>query len=604
MRSPWFAVAVGGMWRIGWVIVRRVILTILSLAMLFIARPIRAASTTAPSKDVESLILKLADPDPAIRDKATEALSHVSLKDRPALVRAAQSTSPQISSRAAEILMKLPWYLPSDPPDVRRMLVVYGTGGIEQRAALMTEIGKMTGSEPALLRLAQEEPSDAVAWQAVAVLRRIENPEIRAKLCKVDLTDARPQVLALAARAMFPGNPATALDILRRLIESDSTDAVADGMRPSETSFAYTLLVADALESGDRSEAARVLRTHASKAGTESDAANAVMDLFAFYADHGLTDDFADDFQTFSASLGKPEIMYALARIEKSTGGSHLIADALAQSAQASAMAEPYEHHRVAEMLYEREWFPEAIGELYAMLATSDDANLTTKVQREFDAHGVLSHIAETCEEHTMVAEHVRGQLDAVAKIAGARDIPDEEFVSKINWHLMAAARRVGNMKRAEEYYHKLSDTAAGDIDAVIEVVDYLKSTQRAADAAALFEKCYKLQKPRVAGAREDDSLLTTTANALNNVAWVSASCGERVKEAVEFSQRALALEPETYAYLDTAATAQFAAGNRDEAIRLEKRAQLMRPNDPFIAKQLIRFQGTEAHRHEGTKEE
>jgi predicted Zn-dependent protease len=78
---------------------------------------------------------------------------------------------------------------------------------------------------------------------------------------------------------------------------------------------------------------------------------------------------------------------------------------------------------------------------------------------------------------------------------------------------------------------------------------------------------------------------------AMNDLAWFCSRTGEHAEEASALADRAMALEPENYAYIDTAASAHFAAGDAAEAVRLEKRALLMRPSDVFMQRQLQRFE-------------
>ena len=108
------------------------------------------------------------------------------------------------------------------------------------------------GSDPALLRLVQEEPSDAVAWFAVAALRLIEDKRVNEALRKTDLTDARVQVVALAARAFLPVDHDKGIELFRRAIEDDADD---DGSDDAHLDFGYRVLISDALDAGDLKEA-------------------------------------------------------------------------------------------------------------------------------------------------------------------------------------------------------------------------------------------------------------------------------------------------------------------------------------------------------------
>ncbi len=81
-----------------------------------------------------------------------------------------------------------------------------------------------------------------------------------------------------------------------------------------------------------------------------------------------------------------------------------------------------------------------------------------------------------------------------------------------------------------------------------------------------------------------------------NNLAWLCARCGEHLDEAIKLADQALTIEPDNYGYIDTAASAYFAAGHADKAVKLEKRALIMRPNDPFMHRQLQRFEAGATH--------
>src|SRR5581483_6731640 len=110
-----------------------------------------------------------------------------------------------------------------------------------------------------------------------------------------------------------------------------------------------------------------------------------------------------------------------------------------------------------------------------------------------------------------------------------------------------------------------------------------LKADHRDSQAQAYFDKAYRLQVEKL-------SMRLKAAETLNNIAWLCARTGEHKDEAIAFANRAMALEPENYAYIDTAASAYFAGGDPKRAVALEKRALNMRPRDAFMQKQLDTF--------------
>ncbi len=174
-----------------------------------------------------------------------------------------------------------------------------------------------------MLRLTQEEPSDAMSWQAEAKLQELGNPKITQTLRTLDLTDGRVQVLALAGIAFLPTDRPKGIALLRRAIDEDSD---SDGSDDSAIDFVYQLAVTDAVEQGKPAEAINLLRTRARRA-VNADPSLAIFALFGFRADQNFVDGLDDDAAEFSASLGRPELIYALGRIERiKDDGSNLLA--------------------------------------------------------------------------------------------------------------------------------------------------------------------------------------------------------------------------------------------------------------------------------------
>jgi tetratricopeptide (TPR) repeat protein len=76
----------------------------------------------------------------------------------------------------------------------------------------------------------------------------------------------------------------------------------------------------------------------------------------------------------------------------------------------------------------------------------------------------------------------------------------------------------------------------------------------------------------------------------MNNLAWLLARSDVNLDEALKLATRAIELDPENAAFLDTAAEANFRAGNAPEAMRLEQLALEQNPDDGFMTRQLERF--------------
>ena len=99
----------------------------------------------------------------------------------------------------------------------------------------------------------------------------------------------------------------------------------------------------------------------------------------------------------------------------------------------------------------------------------------------------------------------------------------------------------------------------------MIEVVNDLKAMGRKQEAESCFNKAYAFASIPPTH-RTDVAEYSTT--------WRGcARCGEHIDEAIKLADQALTIEPDNYGYIDTAASAYFAAGHVDKAVTLEKRA-------------------------------
>jgi tetratricopeptide (TPR) repeat protein len=149
-------------------------------------------------------------------------------------------------------------------------------------------------------------------------------------------------------------------------------------------------------------------------------------------------------------------------------------------------------------------------------------------------------------------------------------------ILPQVYWHRLHAAREAHDLKTEQEFLDKLLALPPDDSDASIEVYRTLIEQGKADQAKAYFEKAYNASWAKL-------SLMRSDAEELNNIAWLCASCGQRIPDALKYSAEAVARQPEVFAFIDTAAAANAAAKNFTEAARLEKRALSMRPADDFM---------------------
>ncbi len=80
-------------------------------------------------------------------------------------------------------------------------------------------------------------------------------------------------------------------------------------------------------------------------------------------------------------------------------------------------------------------------------------------------------------------------------------------------------------------------------------------------------------------------------ASECNQLAWLLSKCDTNPEEAISLSLRSLELVPDEPAYLDTLARCYFAAGNLEQAARVQKRAVQLEPHERQMAAQLKEFE-------------
>ena len=131
------------------------------------------AQRPAGQEKIPSLIQQLGASDVASRREAERELARLGLLARDALRTAAQGDTPEIRKRAARLLREMTYSLPSDAPDVRRLLEKYGSRTVDDRCAVIREIGKLQVPNVAdpLLRIILDDSSPQVGWEIVGVLR-------------------------------------------------------------------------------------------------------------------------------------------------------------------------------------------------------------------------------------------------------------------------------------------------------------------------------------------------------------------------------------------------------------------------------------------------
>ncbi len=127
-----------------------------------------------------------------------------------------------------------------------------------------------------------------------------------------------------------------------------------------------------------------------------------------------------------------------------------------------------------------------------------------------------------------------------------------------------------------------------GDTDALIDVVAALDAAGDRARADALYAKTTAHYRALCAKHPASGSLH-------NQLAWAAAKCGRDLDDALTHGARAVELEPDDTASLDTLAEVHFRRGEMDKAIETINRCIALEPKNKHHREQLARFQAARA---------
>ncbi len=554
----------------------RVIVAIAVVGSLLSSRSVRAAGA-------DSLIEALADPDPQTRQRAEAELSLLGPAARPAVIQASRCDSPAVASAAARVLLAMPWYEPDDPQQVKQLLTEYGSAEEPNRiriAAALAETG--AAATPALLRLVMEDPSEDVCWKIVTVLGDRHDPQTADQLRRLDPPDTRSAAMILAGRAWLGKDRQRAMTLFARAIEVESRRPTIDD---GELDVAFEALAEQAISARAYDEAARLRRLQAGRIGVSRDAyPTPVFELFVLHARYGPLTNFDADLRTFRRYLGYPQTLYALSRIEARAGRS-IEALAWEQAARAASVTAG-SRSLTAAFLASAGWGEAARRELYAILAGGDPESAIQRLNARLRLASLARENDAVAIEHLSAAMVLLEQIGTVERAAPGRRaaaFDGGELAGQIAWRGARLAQSVGDKQAMHQHLDRLMQLLPGDPDVVIEACPLLKSASRSGDAERLFAAAYSESRRRLEQSPADPVQL-------NELAWLCARCDEKLSEALDLAQRAVAAEPDNPAFLDTLAEAQFRMGHVEEAVRLETQALKMQPGDAFIQKQLERF--------------
>jgi tetratricopeptide (TPR) repeat protein len=550
----------------------------------------QAADIDPSEAEARSAVSALASGDPAKRDEAAKALIRMGAEARRAVFEASRSEDPELRARAAELLLKLPWIVPDDSPEVRRLLVGYGQLDVEKRKEAVEALSKLVQhGHDALLRLIVEDPSDDVKWAIVADVRQTFREEVLAGYRKLEIAEGESApVLAAAGHAWLPKDVEKGAKLLKQALARDREHPTNDA---GEVEAAFERLQNLALLAGRYDEVADLLRQRAVRGATdeEGEPSMAVLNLFAAHARFGPLSGFENDLQTYQAQLSDPRVMFAVGKVYERCG-QEMLAAAIYRSAFLVDLVSIKDRRSQGDFLLRQGWLDLAEAQLTTIFDLAAEHSQQPGGSPEIEnanAHFRLAQVAAARGgDDFAAAEHMRQAMELHYRAGGQlRGATELQLRQDINWHYLRAAKAKGDNAEVQSRLEALlTGEPLINPDIANDVVPMLREMGRADEAKRTFDQVYEtLQK--------NWNEWPGHPMPKNNLAWLCARCGERKEEALKLAQEATRAMPDNAAFVDTLAEANYQLGRYAEAARLEAKVMAARPNDRFLRAQFERFE-------------
>jgi hypothetical protein len=557
----------------------------------FATSPLPATRPELASTSVAALIANLGSDDASVREAASAKLIATGNSARAQILQAIRSDDPGLREEAAEVLLALPWSVPTDPDAVKKLLDSYGLPEILLRREKVFALVSLENGAgiPALLRLLREEPSPEVRWTIVRCLRVNQHEAALEPFRTAEPEPDDPQVNELCGYARLMLQLPKATDYLRHCAEIELAHPTDDG---GEFDFVIQQLANADIQQKNYTEAADWRRRELARGGPVDEDGNptALLELFALQANFGPIAGLQQDLQRADNLDHQPKLLYCLSKLHERQGQPDLAAKEREAAFNGSVTRQA--RYEIASFLIDHGWNDLAEREDRKFLQMETAGNVDNFRILDEDVHFQLASLAvargddETAAHEQETALRLGGDsrdLEMVDEQGREFTTPASEMWAEIHWRYRRAAISRHDTARAEDQLQQLLALKPTSTDIAIDLVPELKQKHRDTEAAMLFDSSYNALKSRVdADPHDPDSL--------NAIAWLCGNCGEHLDQAEQWATAAVAVTPGNAAVIDTLATVNYAEGKFAEAVKLETHASSLDPADTFMQGQLEKF--------------
>jgi tetratricopeptide (TPR) repeat protein len=240
----------------------------------------------------------------------------------------------------------------------------------------------------------------------------------------------------------------------------------------------------------------------------------------------------------------------------------------------------PRTRHQLALGLQERDFLDESLAQWQILERVA--------AFEQWEINEALRHQGTILEDRDPLRAAWLQERAMIAILRSATNYLEYESLVRVPFviHKMRAQglAMAGDWEGAQREIEIASSIHAADVRLAEDVVPVLDKAGRREEAERLFNRQYEILE-------KASKQYPGNAFHFNNLAWLAARCHRRLDEALKNAQRAVELQPEQASYLDTLAEVYFHMGNREEAVRISKRANALAPRNRTLRAQLARFE-------------
>ncbi len=503
-----------------------------ALAVLITASGGVLAGEQAESLDerIERLIEDLGHEKYTVRERAQQELAELGFEAYDALSAAANHEDLEIATRAKYLLLLIPaqWNIENEPPEVRRLLSYYQSEAWEVRSFVLNDLARLSQGTgvPALCRLVRFERSTQWSKRAAVVLMNWE-PADQAGRARWAKT-IREQL----GRSARPG-----ARWLRTYLSfrDDPKKAVSEWEKLIDQEKSA---LQHSPEQSDPSMAAALWYYLALAQAEQGDEASA--------------EETAERAHQFSPVRSS---MRLRARID--------MALALVQRGRFRWAEQEYRHVLDAGVPYAKV----RAGVLFSETLHDQGDNLA--------AANVLEEVLEIEERQ------LEPILDLMNRTHG-------EIRARMAYFLACHWEEQGDRTKQRQYLDEAVEHDPAELDALIARHQHPdKDPEFRQKTVALIEKAASSYREAIAGTPDESRQKPVLCN---QFAWLVGNTEGDLDEALQFARKAIELQPDAAAYLDTLAHVYFARGELDNAVKYQIKAAEHDPYSGLVAKKLKVF--------------